>query len=217
MEEKSSIQSDIFLDCMEDSGISTQHTSSRNRYLIRTIRLFFWVCSVMKCIASVKSTYHRPRKNSAPTGSRQITKKLSVFRFRQKWEWNRLLLRKLITGRKRSLRRLCFHRCLSVHKELVGLCLGVSVSVRGVSVSVEGVSVSVEGVSASVCVWGGSRSLFWGSLSRGGGSLLGRPPPPYSNEWAVRILLECILVLILLEGFLHRFMLNIDMTVTLTL
>ena len=176
MEEKSSIQSDIFLDCMEDSGISTQHTSSRNRYLIRTTRLFFWVCSVMQCIASVKSTYHRPRKNSAPTGSRQITKKLSVFRFRQKWEWNRLLLRKLITGRKRSLRRLCFHRCLSVHK-------GGSRSLPGgVGLCPGGLGLCWGGLGLCVCVWGGlglcSGGLCPGgaSLSRGGGSLLGRPP-----------------------------------------
>ena len=60
----------------------------------------------------------------------------------------------IITVRKRSLRRLCFHKCLSVHRGGHGLCLwGVSVP--------EGVSVQ-------------------GSLSRDvsvqGGSLSGRPP-----------------------------------------
>ena len=66
-----------------------------------------------------------------------------------------------------------------------GLCLGVSV--QG-GISVQG-GVSVQGVS----VQGG---LCLGGLSRG--SLSGRPPsrrPPYSNEQALRILLEYILVL----------------------
>ena len=78
---------------------------------------------------------------------------------------------KLVTVRKRSLRRLCFHRCLSVHKEEV--------------------SVSVQGV---LCPGG---SLFRGSLSRGVCSchvMSCHGDLPYSNERAVRILLECILV-----------------------
>ena len=86
----------------------------------------------------------------------------------------------LITARKRSLQRLCFHRCLSVHGE------GVSVSVWG-------------GLCPGVSVQGGGSvqgGLPRGSLSRG--SLSGRPPkteiPPYSNERVVHILLECILV-----------------------
>ena len=88
-----------------------------------------------------------------------------------------------------------------------GLCLGVSVYL-GVCLST-GVSVSVWGsLSGGLCPGGlcpGS-SLSRGSLSRGGlylgvsvqggflsrGSLSGKPP--YGNERAVRILLECILV-----------------------
>ena len=60
----------------------------------------------------------------------------------------------IFTARKRSLRRLCFHRFLSVHRVAGGGGLGL-------------------------CP---------------GGSLSGRAPPPYGNELAVRILLECILV-----------------------
>ena len=59
----------------------------------------------------------------------------------------------VVTARKRSLRRLCFHRCLSVHREGRGY------------------------------------------LSSGGGLCGG--DPPYGNVRAVRILLECILVLII--------------------
>ena len=100
-----------------------------------------------------------------------------------------------------------------------GFCPGVSLST---GVSVQGVSVqriSVQGVSVGgfclwVSVWGGvclRGALSRGSLSRGFsaqgvsvwgvsvqeglcvGSVLGSPPP-YGNEQAVRILLECILV-----------------------
>ena len=124
-----------------------------------------------------------------------------------------------ITAHKRSLQRLCFHRCLSVHMGFLGLCAGGGISILGVyvqggsvwgslsrgigGVSIWGVSVwgvSVQGVSVwgvsvqGVSVWGISVQgvSVWGSLSRQ------RPPeqrPPYSNVPAVRILLEFILVL----------------------
>ena len=61
----------------------------------------------------------------------------------------------LVTARKQSLRRLCFHRCLSVH--------GVGGSLAGGSLFRVGVCVwgiSVQGVSVR-------RSLLRGSLSRG--------------------------------------------------
>ena len=35
-----------------------------------------------------------------------------------------LLPKAIFTARKRSLRRLCFHRCLSVHRGGAGLCPG---------------------------------------------------------------------------------------------
>ena len=61
-------------------------------------------------------------------------------------------------------------------------CSQVSLSV-GWGLSVRGVSVSVQ--------WG-RVSVKEGSLSRG--ALSQRPPPGTLEEWAVRILLECILV-----------------------
>ena len=90
-----------------------------------------------------------------------------------------------VTARKRSLRRLCFHRCLSVHSGgVLGFCPG-GLSLGG---SLSG-GVSVRGVSAQGALSGG------GSLSMGG-LCQGEPPAPmYGNEWAVRVLLECILVL----------------------
>ena len=66
-----------------------------------------------------------------------------------------------------------------------GLCPGGSLGV-----SVQGESLSREGL----CPGGG---LCLG-VSVQGGSLSGRPP--YSNERAVRILLECILAILLLFG-----------------
>ena len=81
----------------------------------------------------------------------------------------KLFWKALITARKRSLRRLCFHRCLSVHGG-EGWSLSSGVSVSG-------------GLCPMVSVkWG----LYHGD------------PPPYGNEWEVRILLECILVHVLL-------------------
>ena len=92
-----------------------------------------------------------------------------------------------------------------------GLCLGVFV--QGVSaweVSVQRGSLSRGSLSGGVSVQGagglcpgvGGLCPGVGGLCPGGslsgGSLLGRPPhtenPPYSNDRAVRILLECILV-----------------------
>ena len=110
-----------------------------------------------------------------------------------KWLKNR----EVITARKRSLRRLCFHRCLSVHGRggwglcpgglrpgglwLGGLCPGRAVSVQGGSlcrgVCLGGICPEAVSVQGGLCP---------------GGSLSGRPP--YCNERAVRILLECILV-----------------------
>ena len=69
---------------------------------------------------------------------------------------------RLFTARKRSLRRLCFHRCLSVHR-------GVSVSVQGGLH--HGVEISLQGVSIQGRLWPGV-SLSRGSLS--GGFLSGR-------------------------------------------
>ena len=100
-------------------------------------------------------------------------------------------------------------RGVSVQEE--SLLEGVSLS--GGWVSVQGVSVQWESLSRRVSVQRGSLcgvsvlgSLSEGSLSRGGslcpgGSLLRRPPgqrphPLYGNNRAVRILLECIVVLI---------------------
>ena len=89
----------------------------------------------------------------------------------------------IINARKRSLRRLCFHRCLSVHRGSLskgGLCprdlcprgsLSRGVSVWGLSVqgvSVQGISVQ-GGLYPGVSVWGSlSRGVcIQGSLSRG--------------------------------------------------
>ena len=88
----------------------------------------------------------------------------------------------LFTARKRSLRRLCFHRCLSVHggggslSREGGLCPGG----RGVSVQEGGGSLSRE--EGGLCPRGGRLCLGglcpWGSLSTGclfrGESLSGR-------------------------------------------
>ena len=107
----------------------------------------------------------------------------------------------IFTACKRSLRRLCFLRCLSVHggrgsllSRGGGLCYsgGWSLS-RGISVQGGCLSrvVSVRGV---VSVQGGlcpGGSLSRGSLSQGGpGGSLSRETP----RRTVRILLECILV-----------------------
>ena len=98
----------------------------------------------------------------------------------------------IFTVRKRSLRRLCFHRCLSVHR-------GVSISVQGGLHPVGGGESPSRGVSVQGCL------CPEGVSARGGGpcprGISGRPPdrdpPPYSNELVVHILLKYILVLLL--------------------
>ena len=77
----------------------------------------------------------------------------------------------IITARKRSLRRLCFYRCLSVHMGGGGACVAGGHAWQG-------------GVCGGGCVW-------WGEVrGRGGGRVLHTV-----NERTVRILLECILVI----------------------
>ena len=91
----------------------------------------------------------------------------------------------VFTVRKRSLRRLCFHRCLSVHGG------GVLVSVRGVSIP------------------GGS--LPKGGLSPGGLWPAGLCPGGSLSRGGLRILLECILVrkkCILIYSRLYAWLLN---------
>ena len=84
--------------------------------------------------------------------------------------------------------------CTTVHMirgvSVRGLYLGGGLCPRG---SLSGLGVSVQGVSVQV---GGSLSR--GSLTQEG-LCLGvsvRETPQYGNEWAVHILLECILVYI---------------------
>ena len=113
---------------------------------------------------------------------------------------------------KLSLRRLCFHTCLSVNREGLGLCLGGGGSSiqgdlhpRG-SPSVGSLS---RGSLSSGSLSRGSLSRgvsVWGSLSRGvsiqGGLCPGGLCPGdlcmgdlfYGKERAVRILPECVLV-----------------------
>ena len=113
----------------------------------------------------------------------------------------------IFTARKRSLRRLCFHRCLSVHGGISiqgGLCPregslskgGVSVQGRGLcpregSLSKGGVS--VQGVQGGLCQ--GERSLSRGGVSVQGGSLSVRPPRTvtcerYASYWNAFLLIE---------------------------
>ena len=91
----------------------------------------------------------------------------------------------IFTARKQSLRRLCFHRCLSDHRWGVpgGLCPGGSLSGGDLCPggSLSGGDLCPEGVSVR------------GGICPGGG-FCQRPPAQYSNEWTVRILLEFILV-----------------------
>ena len=81
---------------------------------------------------------------------------------------------------------LCFHRCVCPQGGSRSLSRGSPPQ----GVSVRGVSVQGRSLSRGVSVRG---SLSGVGLCPGGGSLSWRPP--YSNERAVRILLECILVL----------------------
>ena len=70
-----------------------------------------------------------------------------------------------------------------------GLCPGGGGLSRGWGVCIGGGESLSRGWGVSVQ---GGLCPGWGSLSRG--SLSWRPPSPYGNERAVRILLECILV-----------------------
>ena len=81
----------------------------------------------------------------------------------------------IFTARKRSLRRLCFYRCLSVHRWacVVGACMAGGRVWQGACMTGEG-----------RCVVGGMRGIRWDTV----------------NERAVRILLECILVYIAWSG-----------------
>ena len=108
-----------------------------------------------------------------------------------------------ITARKRSLRRLCFYRCLSVHNG--GACVvpaevcGCSRGVRGCS---GGACVVFLGGACVVFAEGGMHGFFQGDVHgffQGGlhGFFLGgmhRIRWDTVNERVVRILLECILV-----------------------
>ena len=95
----------------------------------------------------------------------------------------------MFTARKRSLRRLCFYRCLSVHKG------GACVVARG----------GMHGCSGGGCVWllpGGMHGCSGGACVVAPGGVRGSSgggrawffPRDTVNERAVRILLECILV-----------------------
>ena len=87
-----------------------------------------------------------------------------------------------ITARKRSLRRLCFYTCLSVH--------------RGGGAIPECIAGGIPACLAA----GLQGGLLLGGLLQGGlltGGAWWRPNPPGRLLlWAVRILLECILVFI---------------------
>ena len=135
----------------------------------------------------------------------------------------------IITARKRSLRRLCFYRCLSVHSG-EGACVvagGACVVARG-HAWLWGVVHGCWGHAwlpggmhgcGGVCVVGRGHVWLWGACMVAGGHawllgacmvmgghawLLGgvcggwggvhRIQRDTVNEWAVRILLECILV-----------------------
>ena len=71
----------------------------------------------------------------------------------------------IITTRKRSLRRLCFHRCLSVYRG-VSVCPGGSLSRW---VSAQGGSLSRGSLSGRVSAKGESPSRVWVSVQEGGG------------------------------------------------
>ena len=91
----------------------------------------------------------------------------------------------IFTARKRNLRRLCFHRCLSVHE---GGCMAGGMCGRG------GMCSRGACMAGGVCVAGGGHVLQ-------GACMAHMSPLPQQilrdtvNERAVRILLECILVI----------------------
>ena len=113
---------------------------------------------------------------------------------------------RFITARKRSLRRLCFYRCLSVHRGGVRGCS------RGVCIVAPGGG--MHGCSRRACMVapGGRALLLRGGLhgSPGGACVVARGGRAWFFRWdtvnerAVRILLECILVYIKVqEDFPH--------------
>ena len=96
-------------------------------------------------------------------------------------------MRNIFTTCKRSLRRLCFHRCLSVHRGGLNLC-SRGVSILGVSLSREdlrpgglcpGGSLSGEGLCpGGLCPEGSlSRGSLSGEFSVQGGLCHGDPLP----------------------------------------
>ena len=113
-----------------------------------------------------------------------------------------------ITARKRILRRLCFYRCLSVHTG--GACV---VLLGGVWFYLGGCAWFYSGVRGFISgghVWffqGGHAWFFRGAcmVFSGGHAWFFqffRIQSDTVNEWAVRILLECILMVTILSGHL---------------
>ena len=113
------------------------------------------------------------------------------------WRWY-FQSRVFITARKRSLRRLCFYRCLSVHRGGVHGCSG-------------GHAWLLQGGSVHGCSQGGMHGCSWGAcvvapggacmVTLGGTCMVDPGGRAWFfwwdtvNERAIRILLECILVL----------------------
>ena len=124
---------------------------------------------------------------------------------------------RIFTARKRCLQELCFHRCLSVHREGISVQGVGSLSRR--SLFMEGIHPGKGGLcpregvhcpgKEGLCPWGYVQGGLCPVVSvQGGlcpeGLCRGDPPrqrfSPHGNVWAVRILLECILVSII-SGF----------------
>ena len=120
-----------------------------------------------------------------------------------------LMLVHIITTLQRSLRRLCFHRCLCVHGGGVcfrGVCIREGFASRGVCIQR---GLHPGGLHPrAVCIGGGhlhAGGLQLGASASGGSASRGiwadYAPSPNRiqqdtvNERAVRILLECILVI----------------------
>ena len=144
---------------------------------------------VMFSQACVKNSAHRGRwwrttHSGRKTLPHSHNNYMAINFLATKTRWNRSSSW-FITVHKRSVRRLCFHRCLSVQK-------GVCVQGRGLCPRGDlylGGSLSGGGLClGSVCP--GQVSVQEGSLSRGALSVR----PPYGYVQVVRILLERILV-----------------------
>ena len=118
-----------------------------------------------------------------------------------------LMERFLFTIRKRSLRRLFFYRCLSVHRE-GGMCgRGEAWMAEGcMAGDMCGRGCAWQGacMAGGMCGWVAGGHAWWGGMcGRGGacvaGGMRGMSPADTTrygdrvNERAVRILLECIL------------------------